>query len=68
MRPRAGSASPLVSQWLIWAAIASADYAGLMRIDFWRALRFTLMFTFVTLPLVLTIGLGIALAVNNNSN
>ena len=34
-------------------------------IDFWRALRFTLFFTLVTLPLVIGVGLAIALAVNN---
>lgn len=34
-------------------------------IDFYKALRFTLMFTLITLPLVIVVGLGIALAVNN---
>ena len=48
-----------------WDAIRSLDYNALMRIDFWAALRFTLMFTLVTLPLVIIVGLGIALAVNN---
>jgi multiple sugar transport system permease protein len=38
--------------------------AGLMKIDFWRALRFTLTFTLITLPLVIGLGLLIALAVN----
>ena len=33
-------------------------------IDFYRALRFTLMFTLVTLPLVLGVGLALALALN----
>ncbi len=47
-----------------WAAISSFDYRALIAIDFWKALRFTLMFTFVTLPLVLGLGLAIALAVN----
>ncbi len=50
-----------------WTAISSLDYSALMAIDFWRALRFTLMFTFVTLPLVLLVGLGVALAVNNTA-
>jgi multiple sugar transport system permease protein len=50
-----------------WAAVTALDYRALMAIDFWRALRFTLMFTFVTLPLVLALGLGIALAVNNTA-
>lgn len=36
----------------------------LLTIPFWRALRFTLTFTFVTLPFVIVVGLGIALAVN----
>lgn len=48
-----------------WAAISAFDYRALMAIDFWRALRFTLVFTFVTLPLVLGVGLAVALAVNN---
>ena len=34
-------------------------------IDFWSALRFTLTFTLITLPLVLGVGLIIALTVNN---
>jgi multiple sugar transport system permease protein len=50
-----------------WAAVSSLDYRALMAIDFWRALRFTLMFTFVTLPLVLVLGLSVALAVNNTA-
>ena len=40
-------------------------WAALARLDFWRALRFTLTFTFITLPLVVGLGLLIALAVNN---
>jgi multiple sugar transport system permease protein len=43
-----------------WAAISAFDWGTLMTIDFWRALRFTLVFTFVTLPLV--IGTGLVLA------
>jgi multiple sugar transport system permease protein len=49
-----------------WAAITALDWQGLMTIDFWKALRFTLMFTFVTLPLVLGMGLVLALAVNSS--
>ena len=49
------------------AAVAALDYRALMAVDFWRALRFTLMFTFVTLPLVLALGLAVALAVNNTA-
>jgi multiple sugar transport system permease protein len=47
-----------------WAAITSGDFGTFLAIDFWRALRFTLSFTFITLPLVLMVGLGLALAVN----
>ena len=48
-----------------WAAITSFDFNSLLTIDFWRALRFTLTFTLFTLPIVLFLGLAIALAVNN---
>ncbi len=48
-----------------WAAISNWDWNALMQVDFWAALRFTLMFTLVTLPLVIGVGLAIALAVNN---
>ena len=34
-------------------------------IDFYKALRFTVMFTLITLPFVLVVGLSIAMAVNN---
>jgi multiple sugar transport system permease protein len=36
----------------------------LLTIDFYKALRFTLTFTFVTLPFVIGVGLALALAVN----
>ena len=49
----------------VWAAISNGSWTQLMNIDFWRALRFTLTFTLLTLPMVLIIGLAIALAVNN---
>lgn len=49
----------------VWQALQAGDPGAILRIDFWRALRFTLTFTFLTLPLVLVIGLAIALAVNN---
>ena len=45
-------------------ALANGDFGDLLSIDFWKALRFTLIFTFVTLPIMLATGLGIALAVN----
>jgi multiple sugar transport system permease protein len=38
----------------------------LLGIDFYKALRFTLTFTLITLPLVVGLGLTIALAVNNS--
>lgn len=47
------------------AAFAAGDWGGLMAIDFWKALRFTITFTLITLPLVLCVGLTLALAVNN---
>ncbi|MEM1284976.1 MAG: sugar ABC transporter permease [Pseudomonadota bacterium] len=50
-----------------WEAISNFDLRGLLAIDFWKALRFTLTFTLITLPLVLGVGLAIALAVNNAS-
>ena len=46
-------------------AIASDRWLDILNIDFWAALRFTLTFTLITLPLILLFGLGIALAVNN---
>jgi multiple sugar transport system permease protein len=46
------------------AALAVFDIQALLSIDFWRALRFTLTFTFVTLPFVLGIGLALALAID----
>ncbi len=47
------------------AALAQGSLAELLKIDFWKALRFTLTFTLITLPLVIVVGLCIALAVNN---
>lgn len=46
-------------------ALANGSWSQLMNIDFWKALRFTLMFTLLTMPLVIGVGLAIALAVNN---
>ena len=43
---------------------AKGNWSGLLAIDFWKALRFTLTFTFITLPIMLSTGLAIALAVN----
>jgi len=47
------------------AALSSGDPGAILSIPFWRALRFTVTFTLVTLPLVIGLGLVIALAVNN---
>ena len=48
------------------AALApgGGGWDAVMQIDFWRALRFTLTFTLLTLPLVIGLGLVVALAVN----
>lgn len=49
----------------VWAAVSSGQLSQILQIDFWKALRFTLMYTLVTLPLVIGVGLLIALTVNN---
>lgn len=46
-------------------ALANGSLSELLDIDFWKALRFTLTFTLITLPLVIGFGLCIALAVNS---
>ena len=46
-------------------AFANNSWQQFMAIDFWKALRFTLSFTLITLPLVLFFGLVIALCINN---
>ncbi len=46
-------------------ALRNWDWKRFFQIDFWGAASFTIIFTFVTLPLVLFFGLAIALAVNN---
>lgn len=48
-----------------WAAVKAHSWAAIESIDFWKALRFTLMFTLVTLPLVVGMGLAIALVIDN---
>lgn len=40
-------------------------YRGIVNLDFWEALEFTLVYTAVTTPLVLLIGFLLALAVDN---
>ena len=49
----------------LWEAISDRRWLDILNIDFWKALRFTLTFTLITLPLVVLVGLAIALAVNN---
>ncbi len=46
-------------------AIAAGNWGEILTIDFWKALRFTLTFTLVTLPFVIGVGLVIAVVVNN---
>ncbi|WP_375228803.1 carbohydrate ABC transporter permease [Roseobacter sp. S98] len=48
-----------------WEAVGNGSWNDIMQIDFWKALRFTLTFTLLTLPLVVGVGLAVALAVNN---
>ncbi len=48
-----------------WEEIKQISWSGLMGIDFWKALRFTLTFTLISLPLVIGLGLVIAVAVNS---
>lgn len=49
----------------VWASISSGNWSDILNIDFWKALRFTLTFTLLTLPLVIITGLALAVAVNN---
>ncbi|MEM1427981.1 MAG: sugar ABC transporter permease [Pseudomonadota bacterium] len=46
-------------------AFSGAGLGSILSIDFWKALRFTLTFTLITLPLVIGMGLAIAVTVNN---
>ena len=48
-----------------WRAISEGSLSVLSTINFWKALRFTLTFTLITLPLVIVCGLGIAVLINN---
>ncbi|MEM8787675.1 MAG: sugar ABC transporter permease, partial [Pseudomonadota bacterium] len=49
----------------VGAALSAGRPAEILAIDFWKALRFTLTFCLITLPLVVLVGLALALAVNN---
>jgi len=46
-------------------ALSKKNWNDLMAIDFWKALRFTFVFTLVTTPIILISGMCVALAVNN---
>ena len=46
-------------------ALRNWNWRGILAIDFWKALRFTLTFTLITLPLIIVLGLAIAVVVNN---
>lgn len=48
-----------------WAALSSGSWSAFQAIDFWKALRFTLTFTLITLPLVIGTALLIAVVINN---
>ena len=60
-----GSYRNLIEPERAWNAIRSLDISDLLVIDFWKALRFTVTFTLLTLPLVVGTGLVLALAVNS---
>jgi len=62
-----GSYANLLQLDRVGAALAAADPGAILGIDFWRALRFTLTFTLVTLPLVIGLGLLIAMVVDNTT-
>lgn len=57
----------LLQPGVVAAAFSAAGhgFSDLMQVDFYRALRFTVWFTLVTLPLVIGLGLLIALALNS---
>lgn len=46
-------------------SIDKGRWSEILTIDFWKALRFTLTFTLLTLPMVLIVGLTLAVAINN---
>jgi len=50
------------------AAFVAELYHEVTDVDFWSALEFTLIYTFVTTPLILALGLALALGVNRVSN
>ncbi len=52
---------------VVMAALSAGGggLAAIMSVNFYKALRFTLTFTLITLPLVIGLGLVIALCVNN---
>jgi multiple sugar transport system permease protein len=50
-----------------WKYFTAGEFSSILNIDFWKALRFTISFTLITLPLVVIFGLGIAIVVNNTA-
>lgn len=47
-----------------WTALSEGKWRAFQSIDFWKALRFTLTFTLITLPIVIVAGLTIAVVIN----
>lgn len=45
-------------------SFVSALYREISDVDFWSALEFTLLYTFITTPIILIVGFGLALATN----
>ncbi|WP_417211427.1 carbohydrate ABC transporter permease [Antarctobacter sp.] len=50
-----------------WDALSQGSWRAFQSIDFWKALRFTLTFTLITLPIVIVAGLAIAVMINGAS-
>lgn len=50
-----------------WDALSQGSWRAFQSIDFWKALRFTLSFTLITLPIVIVVGLTIAVVINGAS-
>ncbi len=48
-----------------WEALSDLNWSSFQQIEFWKALRFTLTFTLITLPLAIGLGLLLAITVNN---
>lgn len=50
-----------------WDALSQGSWRAFQSINFWKALRFTLSFTLITLPIVIVVGLTIAVVINGAS-